>query len=168
MVLTRQIRKSFFRDPELWFLVLYNLLIFYLYFFEGIDPKIVIWGYYLQSLFIGLQFVSISVAKIYKSQGGLRPFSSYAFVLFFIVHFGLFHVVYFVFLVGMALDGSVEEIASLVKYLKLTAGFLLVNSAVLFGRELILEAPNYHKPSVIAAYLRILPIHLFIIFRQLR
>lgn len=157
-------KHRLFTDPEFYFLIFYNGLLFYLFYTERIDARAVIWGYYLQSLFVGFQYVGLSTIKKIKATRSLFPISQHAFTLFFIVHFGIFHLVYFVFLTNMSAYGEVEKVFSLLEFLKLSAGAMLINTLFLFLREGLTWTDDYPKPTVITAYLRIIPIHLFIIF----
>jgi hypothetical protein len=156
--------RKFFSDPEFYFLTFYNLLLFYLYYTARIDARTVVWGYYLQSLFIGLQYVGLSTIKKIKASGSLLPISQHSFTFFFMAHFGIFHLVYFVFLMAMSASGNAEQMISLIDFLKYSAGVLLLNTLFLFVRESISWTVDYPTPTVLGAYLRIIPIHLFIIF----
>jgi hypothetical protein len=155
---------SKFRDPELWFIVLFNILLIYLYLNNDYDARFIIWGYYLQSVFIGVQYIGLSTIKKFKINRSFRPLRKHAFTLFFIMHFGLFHLVYFIFLLGMSLNGNVEQYLTLYNFVKITVATLILNSLFVFGKELAPGTSDYATPSVIAAYARIIPIHLFIIF----
>ena len=157
-------RRKFFSDPEFYFLIFYNVLLLYLYATARIDARTVIWGYYLQSLFIGFQYVGLSIIKKFKLTRSLFPLSQHAFTFFFIVHFGIFHLVYFVFLIGMSAYGDADQMVSLVDFLKYSFGVLALNTLFLFLREGVSWTDDYPKPTVVGAYLRIIPIHLFIIF----
>lgn len=64
------------------------------------------------------------------------------------------------------IDKDTESLISLVQFLKVTLSYLVVNALFLIGREWIPSAPDYPKPSIIAAYVRILPIHLFIMLNS--
>jgi hypothetical protein len=154
------------RDPEFYFIVLYNLIIIYLFLNHEYDGRYAVWGYYLQSVFIGMQYVSISLVKIFKRDGSIFPLKKLGLIGFFILHFGLFHFVYLVFLVVMTTANNTEGITALFNFVKASMAFLLANTIFLLGRELIPAAPDYPKPSILTAYVRIIPIHLFIMLNK--
>ncbi len=104
--------------------------------------------------------------KSFKYTGSFLPLKKHAFTIFFIFHFGLFHVVYFVFLLGMG-TSNIDEIVSLYNFLKVTILYLVVNSFFLVLRDLMSNSPNYPNPSLVASYLRIIPIHLLIILKPI-
>ncbi len=157
-------KSSIFRDPEFWFIIVFNAVLIGLYLTNNYDARFIIWGYYLQSVFIGIEYVGLSFIQKTKRDRSIFPLKKFAFTFFFILHFGLFHLVYFVFLTGMSLKGEIEHYLSLYSFIRITLGTLVMNLAFVFGREVIPTTQSYPKPSVIAAYTRIIPIHLFIIF----
>lgn len=134
-----------------------------LYVFNKVEPMFVIWAYYLQSVFMGLQFVVREVVNRFRENGSLFPLKKHALSGFFLVHYGGFHAVYFIFLVIMSADLSAKMFVELIKEIKLTALFLFVNLILFTGRQLIPSTPNKYQPSIFLSYVRILPIHLVII-----
>ncbi|MGB1038770.1 MAG: DUF6498-containing protein [Bacteroidia bacterium] len=153
------------KDPEYWFIIFFNLLIVYLYLQNDYDINLVIWGYYLQSIFIGLQYVLITTVQKYKENRSNFPIKKHVLTIFFTVHYGIFHLVYFIFLIPMTsrIGGDNYDIISLITYIKGTLLALGVNALFLAGREFMPNTPDYNKPSVIAAYARIIPIHILIV-----
>jgi hypothetical protein len=113
-----------------------------------------------------MQYVSISLVKIFKRDGSIFPLKKLGLIGFFILHFGLFHFVYLVFLVVMTTANNTEGITALFNFVKASMAFLLANTIFLLGRELIPAAPDYPKPSILTAYVRIIPIHLFIMLNK--
>jgi len=113
-----------------------------------------------------MQYVSLSIVKSLKKDRSIFPLKKLGFVAFFTLHFGLFHFVYLIFLLVMTTSDNAEGIFSLFNFIKLSVGYLLANTLFLIGRELIPEAPDYPKPSVLGAYVRIIPIHLFIMLNS--
>ena len=89
-------------------------------------------------------------------------------LVFFILHFGLFHFVYFIFLLTMFLGGNGSDQASFITFIKSSLAFLVINTLFLTGREVLPGTPNYPAPSFIAAYARIVPIHLLIMITGLQ
>src|SRR6056300_1318376 len=104
------LKHHIFKDPEFYFIVFFNALLVYLYFYSNYDARFAIWGYFLQSVFIGFEYVSISLTKMYKRDGSFLPLSKLALLGFFILHFGLFHFVYFIFLLAsITIDGDLDS-----------------------------------------------------------
>ncbi len=62
---------------------------------------------------------------------------------------------------------NIDEIVSLYNFLKVTILYLVVNSFFLVLRDLMSNSPNYPNPSLVASYLRIIPIHLLIILKPI-
>ena len=126
-----------------------------------IEPMFVIWAYLLQSVFMGAQFAIHALLR--ESIGGFFPLKKHSTTFFFIIHYGGFHAVYFIFLVIMSTDMDIDALINLIKYVKYTAWFLLVNLVLFTIRELTPSAPTKITPSIFMAYFRIIPIHLVII-----
>ncbi|MBR9918126.1 hypothetical protein GYB29_10695 [bacterium] len=154
-------KLPFYRDPEFWFILAYNLVILYLYITGRVDPHFVIWAYYLQSVYIGLQYVVHSFIYTKRTTGSIFPLKKMSMTFFFVVHYGLFHFVYFVFLVVMSAKS--EDVVNLIDYIKLTLGFLAVNLLFFAVREALPTTPVHKAPSFLLPYARIAPIHIFII-----
>ena len=162
-----KLNNALFRDPEFWFIILFNALLVYAFFYSNYDARLIVWGYFIQSVFIGFEYVAISLTKIFKKDKSFLPLSKLSIVGFFTLHFGLFHFVYFIFLIASSSSkDDVEAFFSLVKFVRATIGYLILNALFLIGREWIPGAPDYPKPSIIAAYVRISPIHLFIMLNS--
>ena len=151
-----------FRDPEFWFILAYNLIILYLFKEGKVDPYFVIWAFYLQSLLIGAEYVvgSIIYRRKQKDSGGDPGPAS--FTWFFVLHFGLFHLVYLIFLTVMS--GKSDDVIGLIQYIKLTLAYLFLNLVVYAFSFSSKGMDKLKQPNGFLPYLRILPIHLFIIF----
>lgn len=156
-------RIRYIKDPEFYFILFYNMMIIGLYVFDKVEPMFVIWAYYLQSVFMGLQFVVRELVNKTRADGSFFPLSKHAMTGFFMVHYGGFHAVYFIFLVIMSTDLDAMVLVDLIKEVKLTALFLLLNLVLFTGRQIIPSTPNKYQPSIFLAYVRILPMHLVII-----
>ena len=149
------------KDPEFWFTLVYNLIIFILYKEGKVDPYFVIWAYYLQSILVGAEYVVGSALYRRKQKDAGLDQSNGSFTWFFILHYGLFHLVYFVFLTVMS--GKSSDIVGLIQYVKLTIGYLFVNLIVYAFTFQAKSIENIKQPNGFLPYLRIIPIHLFII-----
>ncbi len=138
-------------------------MIIWLYYTDTVEPMFVIWAYYLQSLFLGSQYVIQSVINVVRNTGSLFPLKKHGFTGFFIMHYGGFHFVYFIFLVVMSSGVGIEDFVALIKYVKYTIIFLLINLVLFTFRELMPNTPNKVHTNIFMVYLRILPMHLVII-----
>lgn len=156
-------RVPILKDPEFYFILFYNSMIIWLYLSDKVEPAFVIWAYYLQSVFLGVQFVVQSTMDTVRVSGSFFPLKQHSLTGFFMVHYGGFHFVYFIFLVVMAADLGIDQFMALISYVKYTALFLAINLALYTVREFMPSMPNKSRPSIFTAYLRILPIHLVII-----
>jgi hypothetical protein len=161
MILSVKGKRHFWAEPEFWFILVYNLVILALYLADKVDPYFVIWAYYLQSLMIGAQYVFGTF--VFNAKKGKKVFSlkENGMTFFFILHYGLFHFVYFVFLALMSADS--EDLLSLMKYIRITFGYLLINLGFYLMRMYSRKLEDIRAPNGFLPYARIAPIHLFII-----
>lgn len=159
--MTNQVNfRNIFRDPEFWAILLFNMMILLGYYTDAASGKTVIVLYYLQSVLIGLQtFIRMIVAGARANKGFGANFGN---AFFFAMHFGGFHLAYFVFIVIIFLDmpGPIET--------KLIAGvclYMLLNMIFSTVSDVKKDTQNQQTPYglMFLPYLRILPIHLFII-----
>ena len=115
--------------------------------------------YWFQSVAIGF-FTLVRLLAVPAGDGGLSRLPSLLLAAFFAVHYGLFHLVYLVFLTGFFLAGSVGDVD--VPGITLGCAVFLVNHLVSFlwyrPREEAAPAAIFAEP-----YARILPMHLTII-----
>lgn len=160
--------QKILRDPSLWTLILLNLL--FIYEFRD-DPKqytSIIWLYWVQSVMIGafnffdmitLNKVDVSNFKIdnrpatVKQAKGCLP-------IFFLFHYGIFHIVYFVFLL---VDFKLSD--TNFTYMKWAIGGILLQQIIQFTQNKIryLETPRSISTMFFIPYLRIVPMHLTIL-----
>ncbi|MFY0643194.1 MAG: hypothetical protein JXR19_01870 [Bacteroidia bacterium] len=157
-------RVAIWKDPEFYFILFYNIGIVVLYLTGKVEPMFVIWAYLLQSVFMGAQYVVHSYINKVRETGKLFPLRKLGMTGFFMMHYGGFHVVYVIFLFVMTAQiEDIDVVVDMFKYIRYTALFLLVNLFLYAGREIMPSAPNRIQPSMILAYLRILPMHIVII-----
>jgi hypothetical protein len=147
--------KTFYKNPEVIFIIIYNLITLLSFTLGQLEPIFVLWAYFLQSLYIGAKFWFMQIIAQYKS-----PVRQWPLVLFFPVHFGGFHLVYFFFLVVMGMRSNLHSLGS----------FLLLNVAVLFVQFVIFAVRDASKTNpqrsvmyFFAPYIRIIPMHLIIL-----
>jgi len=156
------------RDPAMWSLILLNLL--FIYEFKD-DPRqytSIIWLYWCQSVLIGVFnfFDMITLKNVdvsnwsfngkpatVKEAKGCLPW-------FFLFHYGIFHLVYLVFLFA---DFRLSD--TNFSYLKLALGGVVLQQIIHFTQNKIKYA---HQPGNIGSmfftpYLRIVPMHLTIL-----
>ncbi|MFT3786883.1 MAG: DUF6498-containing protein [Tepidisphaeraceae bacterium] len=130
------------------------------------------WTYWLQSVSIGL-FNMLRIATLHRfdvtgftSNGKPveeTPAAKRSTALFFLFHYGFFHVVYAVFLSGDRLPWSDRR---MVVWLLLNAAFFVVGELINYLR--VHRADRTGRPNIgvlmFRPYLRIIPMHLSIIF----
>lgn len=147
------------KDYTFWTLLLANIFVIFATVLERIALEHVLYIYFFQNIIIGL----MAVFKILFYRGGFDKekesgVSTKMFLtLFFIFHFGLFHLVYLVFL-GMP---SAEILISITPYLIF---FLLNHLFSFFYFYFKKEGKGQIQKIFFGPYKRIVPMHLFIIF----
>lgn len=153
--------KNIVSDKEFWLILLFNAVITYTYFTGDTSASMVIFLYYLQSLFIGLQyFVRLLFLGGMIGQG--KPFGTkFGIAFFFLFHYGFFHLVYFIFLVSIIvkMPGSVDVEMAEVFGLVLLGNTIL--STISDVKKDMVE-PKLPVVVMFQPYFRIVPMHLFI------
>lgn len=160
--------QKILRDPAMWSLISLNL--FFIYEFKD-DPgqyTSIIWLYWCQSVLIGIfNFLDMITLKdvdvsnmtfnnkpaTAKQAKGCLPF-------FFLFHYGIFHIVYFVFLL---VDFKLSD--TNFSYLKLALGGVLLQQIIHFTQSKIKysQQPGNIGTMFFIPYLRIVPMHLTIL-----
>lgn len=136
----------------------------------------VIWMYYFQSVFIGIQYflrllfigwrkknIPVNPDSDKETKDKKSGYSTVGMALFFAFHYGMFHFVYLIFLIGMSskLPGEVDT--RLILYF--FAGLLLNLIFSLISDVRKDKKLNTGGGSLFfVPYLRVVPMHLFIIF----
>jgi len=162
--------KNIITDPEFWFVLVFNFLIAIGYNNGIISQDTVIWIYFIQSVFIGLSnTIRMACLKTFTSDNfrinneEVNPTSNtkWSSAIFFTIHYGIFHLVYFIMLAVMSVgNGS-----------KLDFRLVLINMMIIAGNTLISTWSNVLKdreepPSIgsmfFTPYLRVFPMHLFL------
>ncbi|MBO6515813.1 MAG: hypothetical protein JJ975_04605 [Bacteroidia bacterium] len=147
-------------DQELWLVVVFNLAIFVAYLQDATTASTIVVLYYLQSVFIGIQYF---IRLIGLGRMGQAGSGKYGIAFFFLIHYGLFHVVYFVFLLTMMgqVPGKVEF--DLMRWLLLALiGNTVLSTISDLKRDK--QQPTLAGLVMFQPYLRVVPMHLLIIF----
>jgi hypothetical protein len=158
--------KRLASDYNLWFLLAFNL---YLIWYYGQHPqsfKTLACLYWVQSIIIGLftfiglltdrmeptEMIVNGVPKIVTGQGGCMAF-------FFLFHYGMFHLVYAVFLLAV-IEGKLDF-----QLLMYGAGIIFLGAVSSFIRDRVgkKESTSNLGLSFFVPYLRIIPMHLMIL-----
>lgn len=177
---------SFLKDPSVWLLLASNLLTIYFAATGGISLITVLWIYWFQSVVIGIfNFIRILELKDYSTEdvrfGGQQPEPSSGFKIamafFFAFHYGFFHLGYLIFLIiGLPMATMLAQFngAQVDTELISSAGpwVVLVAAGAFFVNHLFSYLYNRKKESkkqkigtvMTYPYLRIIPMHLMIVF----
>ena len=163
-----------FRDPTLWSLLVSNAITIWLAVAQDWSLSTVLWVYWLQSLIIGFFAVlQILNLKDFSTEGyrlnGRQPPATTATKwksgLFFMLHFGFFHVLYaFFILVTADRSGGSSSDSPFV--------FILLGGLAFFCSHLFSFVYNFRSLTtgqnigsvMFRPYIRILPMHIVLIF----
>ena len=154
--------------PSLWSLLVSNLLTILIALTQNWSPATIIWTYWCQSVIIGFfVFLRIISLRSFSTEGMTengKPIpentrGKWGSGVFFLFHYGFFHLGYAVFLSG--LFSGVEW-----RYVAAGAGIFFVNHLISFFQHRAGELKQ--KPHLgtlmMRPYARIIPMHLIIIF----
>jgi len=156
-------------------LVFSNLLVIFFAVVDGISANEVLWIYWSQSVIIGIfNFIKMITLKEFSTEGfkqgkkQMLPTRATAIssAVFFLFHYGFFHLIYAVFLGAFSEFSHSEGSSSGTKYFLLSAGMFFISYLIEFinsRKEQNDELPNIGL-IMFAPYARIVPMHLTIIF----
>lgn len=146
-------------DPEFWLILGFNGLFAFLYKTNQLDAGEIIWIYFVQSLFIGLQYFIRMMAIARRSDEKGR----WSMPFFFLLHYGGFHFVYLIFLV--VITASSHKIGFNLSSLLPAMGLLALNMFFSTSSDILRDKENRSVAGGLffIPYLRIIPMHLFII-----
>jgi hypothetical protein len=180
---TGQKIKNILSDPEVGALALWNGLLIVFYEREELRIATLIWLFYFQNIFIGIQYFlrfsnlenSMSQAEnaaLIKRSGMTmtvndKPVDVTGFSLkaFFALHFGIFHSVYFVFLSVMTFMMPAHTFDK--KYFLAGMLFMALNTFISTQSHYKSDIQNSKTDNFVdnlfkIPYLRVFPMHLFI------
>jgi len=165
--LNRNRKRNFYLDLSLWALIVSNLVVIIWALIEEWSLAIVMWVYWSQSVTIGiLWFFKILTLKEFSTKGfkinnrSVEPTAGTKIqtAVFFLVHYGFFHLIYSVFLGAMFKDVKLVPIF-------LMAGVFFVYQCFSFFYNRKWE--DKQKPNIgtmmFFPYARIVPMHITII-----
>lgn len=157
-------------DPGFWFLLLINAGLIYYYVNNSAEFNTLVWIFWLQSVLIGIfnffelysvkdpdsSSMSMNGQPVTKGGMGCAAF-------FFLIHYGIFHFVYGVFL----LTGYRTGVNN--KLVLLTAGIFLIESTWQFIRRRFTpeNGPVNVGKLFFVPYLRVIPMHFMILLPSL-
>lgn len=141
---------------------------------DGISANQVLWIYWFQSVIIGIfNFIRMITLKNFSTEGfrqgnkQVLPTKATAISsgVFFLFHYGFFHLIYAVFLGSFSSSSNSDNNTNDVKFILVSAGIFLVSYLIEFlnsKKEDSNELPNIGL-IMFAPYARIIPMHLTII-----
>ncbi|MBX9906542.1 hypothetical protein K2X96_01430 [Patescibacteria group bacterium] len=173
------LQKNILSNASLWVLLLSNIIVIYIALTEGWNLTTLLWVYWFQSIVIGFfHFIRILQLQEFSTEGfkingqpaqptrRTKIFTAY----FFLFHYGIFHIVYLIFL----LTGTFTETYG--ESLNITESKAILYAALVFFINHLFSffynRPRDTKKQNIGAlmfypYARILPMHLTIILSSL-
>jgi hypothetical protein len=152
-------------DKEFWLILAFNALLVYTYLIGETSASLVVLLYFVQSVFIGIQYFVrlLALAKNKSAEVDGKPRQGrYGEAIFFLLHYGFFHFVYMFFLLKMVIDlpGSVDT-----KMFIVFIAALLGNTVLSAISDVKQDAAEKSTPAIFfQPYLRIIPMHLLIIY----
>ncbi|MEI7498340.1 MAG: DUF6498-containing protein [Candidatus Falkowbacteria bacterium] len=169
-VITTIPRRIFIYDPSFWLLLISNLVAIYFIIKNNVPVQSVMLIYWLQSIIIGaVNVVRILLLKNFSTENvqingraaANTESTRYFIAGFFIVHFGLFHLVYLAFISSGTITGSSN--LEWAPALSVASGFLISHIfSFIYNLKTEIEGKNIGT-VMFAPYLRIVPMHLAII-----
>lgn len=165
--------RNIFRDPELWFIILFNISIVFFYYLGQVDPRVVIFIFYVQSLIIGLvNFIRMYKLKNFSTENftsngkpvANTPQAARSTAFFFLLHYGGFHFIYFFFIIIIlfSIPGVRGGFDSEIFLFSVLSYFI----SSIFALRYHIEADKEDKPNIgtlmFIPYLRVVPMHIFI------
>jgi len=161
------------RDISLWSLLAANAWILIFYLRENWSLGMILWIYWAQSVSIGvvniIRILSLKdfTTKGLRSNGQPVPHTRKAQVemaAFFAFHYGLFHLIYAVFLIVFTVSGKFHGVIDL-KVIIISSVLFFANHLFSFFYNRRLDARGLNLGAVLLyPYARIIPMHLILIF----
>ena len=144
-------------------ILVFNVAIFVSYYLDATSASTIVIFYYMQSVFIGIQYFVrlLNLARIGRDPETGK--GQYGVAFFFLFHYGMFHAVYFVFLLGMMADIPGRVDFDIVRWVIVALiGNTILSTISDIKRDR--EEPKVAGVVMFQPYLRVVPMHLLIIF----
>lgn len=163
-----------FKKPSTLALVFSNILVILFAVIDGVTANEVMWVYWTQSVIIGIfNFIRLVTLREFSTEGfkkgnkAVLPNRATAIStgIFFLFHYGFFHIIYSVFLGTFSRFTNSSANNSGGSYFLLSAAIFFISYLIEFvnnSREKTDELPNIGA-VMFAPYVRIIPMHLTII-----
>lgn len=166
-------RTAFYADPSLWLLLFANLFTIFLAVKEQWDIRPLMWIYWFQSVIIGVfNVIKIMTLKNFSTEGLLvngKPVKpTYSTKMqtgfFFLIHYGFFHLGYFLFLATNSAPIALSP--GVILSIALAVTFFFVNHlfSFLYHRREEMEKKYNLGTLLFFPYARIFPMHFTFIF----
>ena len=160
--------QKIIRDPSFWALIFLNMFFIYQYKEDSIQYTTIIWLYWCQSVLLGIfnffDMLTLKNASVENMTINGKPATvsqaKGCLPVFFLFHYGIFHLVYFIFLV-VDLNLSHADF-SVLKWALLV---LIINQVIYFIQNKTIYANVSRNIGTLffTPYLRIVPMHLTIL-----
>jgi len=156
------------RDPAFWALIFMNLLFIFEYKEDQEQYTTIIWLYWCQSVLLGIfnffDMLTLKNASVENLTFNGKPATvkqaKGCLPVFFLVHYGIFHLVYFVFLL---VDFKISNLDF--NFWKWAIAGIFMNQLILFiqNKTKYANTPRNISSMFFIPYLRIVPMHLTIL-----
>ncbi len=155
--------RNVFSDKEFWLILAFNLVLLYTYFIGETSASLIVLMYFIQSVFIGVQYFVRMLILGHRKNPTTGKRLGYKLAFFFMFHYGFFHVVYVVFLISILSKLSGDIDFGLLRWFVLA---LLGNTILSTVSDVKRDKEGMRVPLLIMfqPYLRIVPMHLLILF----
>ncbi len=163
--------KRILVDPLIYILLFVNIGLAYAYFKHIVSAETILYTYFFQSIVMGISYFfqlltlreySVKDVSINNKPLEKTPKTNGCISFFFLFHFGFFHLVYYLFLSDIIdLEKDTDLDFLLYAIITFAVGELLNIIKQRFGKHS--EETNIGE-LMFTPYLRIIPMHLFIIF----
>jgi len=161
------------KNLSLQSLVITNLLVMFLAVFQSWSIFILIIIYWFQSVIIGVfNFFRILNLENYSVDGftmnGVQPIANRAtkirVAIFFTFHYGIFHLVYLGFIISFMFSGE-ALLSGQFFYILLSIVLFFINHLISYKKNIVELKSGLNIGIVMfRPYIRIIPMHLFILF----
>lgn len=160
---------NFTRDPAFWILIGFNLWCIYYYEKNPDGFPTIVWLYWAQSVLIGL-FNFLDMLTLSNAIPGSMTFNDKpidtrfrqkgCLAFFFLVHYGIFHLAYLVFIMAQLDEGNIDWL-----FVLLGVAVVALELLISFIRRKSLQGTMHIDVGKMffLPYLRVVPMHLMIL-----